>query len=250
MKKTIVGLLLMLGISLPVLAAPSIFDFANLKYDGSGTALTDFTGFKPSDGIFCTNGDLCGSNVNGNILGDDLTYTTGGITVKATGFYNGVQKAVVQDHDNGYNGLLYGATANGAGLGVYHVSGNNSDDNITTGEMLKLSFSQVVTIGTLGLRAEGHNTTGWFTGAQFQYSTNGSSWTTGLLPDGSPNYGAFALNLTSQDFYFRFGGSTPDQFYVSSVTVTPVPEPEIYAMMGLGLGLMGFVARRRKQQAA
>jgi hypothetical protein len=35
----------------------------------------------------------------------------------------------------------------------------------------------------------------------------------------------------------------------SYVNVTPIPEPEIYAMMGLGLGLMGFVARRRKQQA-
>jgi len=32
--------------------------------------------------------------------------------------------------------------------------------------------------------------------------------------------------------------------------VTMIPEPEIYAMMGLGLGLMGWVARRRKQQAA
>lgn len=31
---------------------------------------------------------------------------------------------------------------------------------------------------------------------------------------------------------------------------SPIPEPEIYAMMGLGLGLMGFVARRRKQQGA
>ncbi len=31
--------------------------------------------------------------------------------------------------------------------------------------------------------------------------------------------------------------------------VTPVPEPEIYAMMAAGLGLMGFVARRRKQHA-
>ena len=32
--------------------------------------------------------------------------------------------------------------------------------------------------------------------------------------------------------------------------VTAVPEPETYAMMLAGLGLLGFVARRRKQQAA
>lgn len=31
---------------------------------------------------------------------------------------------------------------------------------------------------------------------------------------------------------------------------SPIPEPEIYAMVGLGFGLMGWVARRRKQQAA
>jgi hypothetical protein len=30
----------------------------------------------------------------------------------------------------------------------------------------------------------------------------------------------------------------------------PVPEPEIYAMLGVGLGLMGWVGRRRKLQAA
>jgi hypothetical protein len=30
-------------------------------------------------------------------------------------------------------------------------------------------------------------------------------------------------------------------------TVTPIPEPEIYAMLVAGLGLMGFVARRRRQ---
>ena len=39
------------------------------------------------------------------------------------------------------------------------------------------------------------------------------------------------------------GGLAQDQLYI-----TPIPEPEIYAMMGLGLGLMGFVARRRKQR--
>jgi len=36
-----------------------------------------------------------------------------------------------------------------------------------------------------------------------------------------------------------------DQLYIAAV-----PEPEIYAMLGLGLGLMGFTARRRKSIAA
>jgi outer membrane lipase/esterase len=35
-----------------------------------------------------------------------------------------------------------------------------------------------------------------------------------------------------------------------SAAVVAVPEPETYAMMLMGLGLLGFVARRRKQQAA
>ena len=32
-------------------------------------------------------------------------------------------------------------------------------------------------------------------------------------------------------------------------TITPVPEPETYGMMALGLGVLGFMARRRKQSA-
>jgi hypothetical protein len=30
----------------------------------------------------------------------------------------------------------------------------------------------------------------------------------------------------------------------------PIPEPEIYAMLGIGLGLLGWVGRRKKLQAA
>jgi choice-of-anchor C domain-containing protein len=37
---------------------------------------------------------------------------------------------------------------------------------------------------------------------------------------------------------------------LDNVNVTAVPEPETYAMMLAGLGLMGFIARRRKQNAA
>ncbi len=251
-KRVLAVFALGLGLTGPAAVTAATFDFANLKYDGSGTALSDFTGFKPSNGIFCTGGDLCSSNVNGGVLGGNLNYQSGGITVLATGFYNGNTASVVQDHDNGYNGLLFGSTANGAGLGVYHRVNptDNSDDNITAGEMLKLSFDQAVTLSDIGMRAEGHNTTAWLAGATFEYSTNGTTWMSALLPDngivGNADAGRFALGVTGQDFYFRYGGQTPDQFYISSLTVAAVPEPEIYALMGLGLGLMGFMARRRK----
>ena len=36
----------------------------------------------------------------------------------------------------------------------------------------------------------------------------------------------------------------------ATFAATPVPEPETYAMILAGLGLMGFMARRRKQNAA
>jgi hypothetical protein len=36
----------------------------------------------------------------------------------------------------------------------------------------------------------------------------------------------------------------------AAYSVVAVPEPETYAMMLMGLGLLGFVARRRKQHTA
>ncbi|MDP1549106.1 MAG: FxDxF family PEP-CTERM protein [Nitrosomonas sp.] len=40
------------------------------------------------------------------------------------------------------------------------------------------------------------------------------------------------------------GGSS---VYADNFTITPIPEPETYAMLLAGLGLLGFTARRRKQ---
>ena len=122
------------------------------------------------------------------------------------------------------------------------MSGDTSDDNITFGERLVLTFDQVVTLTSIGLRSEGHNDTGWITNATFLF--NGVST---LLPRNVGSIGNLAMTGTT--FSFAYGGTNPDQFYLSSVVANPVPEPETYALMLGGLAALAAVARRRKARA-
>ena len=61
-------------------------------------AAVDFTFYKlgrgatdvlPTDGIVCTGGDRCSSNVDASVFGGDLTFVSGGITAIATASYTG-----------------------------------------------------------------------------------------------------------------------------------------------------------------
>ncbi|MEQ1854025.1 MAG: PEP-CTERM sorting domain-containing protein [Chthoniobacteraceae bacterium] len=52
------------------------------------------------------------------------------------------------------------------------------------------------------------------------------------------------LNLLKKDGAGNYTLNSQDQIYIM-----PVPEPETYAMLLAGLGLMGFVARRRRNRA-
>jgi hypothetical protein len=88
-------------------------------------------------------------------------------------------------------------------------------------------------------------------------------FTTSIVPQGSgnvtdpniafadPTYSSGSILLAagdhSIDIFARISPFGGGQAYMS-VGVVPIPEPEIYAMLVAGLGLMGFVARRRKQQ--
>jgi len=93
---------------------------------------------------------------------------------------------------------------------------------------------------------------------------------------GEPNpFAEYSMTLTTNDggiltqtvdgdsgaSFFGFVGSGVTSMTVSIAgetdfalgdvyTISAIPEPEIYAMLAAGLGFMGFVARRRKQQLA
>lgn len=84
------------------------------------------------------------------------------------------------------------------------------------------------------------------------------SWTSGDL-DGNPiTFGP--VSATSWYGYVTYTGSTPLTLtlkgigskaaanFTGEVSVSAVPEPETYAMLLAGLGLMGTIARRRSQK--
>lgn len=219
-------------------SADAVFDFYKL---GRGVAGGDF---RPTDGVACTGADLCSSAVDAGQRSGDLTYVSNGVTAVATGSYNGGSAAVVQDSDGGWTSTI------GAGLGVYHLTGNTSDDNITTGEMLTISFDQIVRLTSIGLRSDGHNFTAWSIGATFLF--DGVSTTLPL------NIGRVALDRVGQSFSFAFGGASADQFYLSSMavqTINPpqeatVPEPGSAALLLAALGAVGVAGRRRRGKPA
>lgn len=93
--------------------------------------------------------------------------------------------------------------------------------------------------------------------AQYRFGLSSSLSTTAwsaLAPVASDADGIFAYSgmlngLTAGTSYsFEIRGSATESHY--SVTLAPVPEPETYALLLAGLGMMGTIARRRKISGA
>ncbi len=63
----------------------------------------------------------------------------------------------------------------------------------------------------------------------------------------------YGVNLTAGSYYLQVGGyvvSNAGGSFGANVNLTPVPEPETYAMMLGGLAVLGAMARRRQSKLA
>ena len=65
------------------------------------------------------------------------------------------------------------------------------------------------------------------------------------LPVNFGNGGQFIIHMA--DVSFNQNDQTREQDYTIELVTAPIPEPETYALMLAGLGVVGFMARRRKQ---
>jgi len=75
------------------------------------------------------------------------------------------------------------------------------------------------------------------------------SWVFDLTMDNGALFTGLNQASVKGRFVDALGNKIGDLVSENITLTSPVPEPEIYAMMGVGLALMGWVGRRRKQHA-
>jgi hypothetical protein len=128
---------------------------------------------------------------------------------------------------------------------TFHIAGAFMDTFTFTPSVTGMAAGSLTTIGfTKSSDLD-------FTGA----TLNGVAFTLG---GGGPghNFGFTGLIPTAGSLIVKVwgiaapalaAGTSISASYAGAMAVSPIPEPETYAMMMAGLGLVGFMARRRKK---
>lgn len=202
-------------------SAIAIFDFENIADNETHLAtLVSFTGSAAGD-------------FTGERGATEMNFTSGGIGLTVTGTDTAGNAT--------YNAYL---DKGNAGLGVCKIlSGDqcspSSDDNVTPGEVLVLSFDRKVTITDTTFTNGSHGTS--FLGS-FDLTIDGVFDATYSLVH------LFGMDLTGTVFELSNINTTatnPYQFYIETMDVTAVPVPAAAWLFGTGLLGLAGVARRK-----
>lgn len=228
------GAIALMG-SLPAAAEVIDFDFQNPDIFGGGNSFAD-SGYTflvndttaPGGGV-----GLAGVMVNGT---DPESCTVAACPIgNASMYYAGVNDGSVTLSRNGgafqLNSLRYAFLAPVTGLDPYSYGQLTLVGTLVGGGTASASIDFPV------LAAGGYS--------PFALSALGGAFTSGVYT--SITIGACVFTDTSCDN--PYGNKA--QFAIDDLNVTAaVPEPETYAMMGLGLGVLALVRRRNRRAAA
>jgi len=134
-------------------------------------------------------------------------------------------------------------------LAVGRVGAGGSNNNTSTVNLSSLDASYVSFLwgspDTFNLLTVSTNDNDYFfsstTVPGFSFPFNGADvgYYVGFQVDGIDDMSIDSLT-------FSYVEAPQNAFEASNFSVTPVPEPETYALMLAGLGVVGFMARRRK----
>lgn len=131
----------------------------------------------------------------------------------------------------GYTNSQPNPTVAPAAPSLYYLNSNSDTLAVATSAFNNPTINNVGSLGVDVLRANG-----------FEVLADGSAFA-GLNVDGSSlTSGIYRINLATgaATSVGTFNGT------LSGLTVSAVPEPETYALMLAGLGVVGFMAKRRK----
>ena len=138
--------------------------------------------------------------------------------------------------------VVYDLGAHQDGIAIWEISGSTgAHSNFLSGNWYSTETWNALSVGS--------GNTFNFAGLDIDYIVSAVAGTAAGSPLGAPS----SLANASFSVYFSDNSwgtaklSQLDWNVSQTLTINAVPEPETYAMLLAGLGLMGAVARRRKQ---
>ena len=196
-----------------------------------------------------------------NVVGEfgvQSTFSLGGVTVTAHGFNSTV----------GVGSFTSGPYAyfdrGNAGIGVCQVltaskqCSPSNDDNVTSGEILSLSFDKSIVISDLFFRDDGH-VPNFATGKNIDVAIGATAFESFDLESGATGLGAGLLNDNQSTPIFELAAGetinfkyTNQQFYLSGLALDVVENdvvstPATLPLFISALAGMAYVSRRRKK---
>jgi len=139
------------------------------------------------------------------------------------------------------------------GNGAFSLTYLGQESAFSDGIRIAVGGSQLTELNHVGDSITGALVSGTPLSFTF-FGSDGMSVTNGVVPTSmDPSFALLGTNVTTSRGTFQYvvgynASANHDDWddFVVGINVAPIPEPQTYALLLAGLGVIGFVARRRQ----